>query len=158
MRPGTHKALQIYIKSRHHPEGDGKILHKYDQPTYPTQMKSSVKDLQPNLPIQPMSSSLWPDSYSAENVHNYHFVPLIPENIVNGTWLKMCVNRIAFTSFLLSDSVFIYIYIFLSCLHSRYSLRGHGVCSLVSRETSLELRSELWSDALLVTIIDFSGI
>jgi len=36
--------------------------------------------------------------------------------------------------------------------------RGRRVCSLVNRETLLELRSELRSDALSVTAIDFSGI
>jgi len=37
-------------------------------------------------------------------------------------------------------------------------VRGRGVCSLVNRKTLLELRSELRSDALSVTTIDFSGI
>jgi len=37
-------------------------------------------------------------------------------------------------------------------------VRGRGACSLVNRETLLELRSELRSDALPVTTIDFSGI
>ena len=34
----------------------------------------------------------------------------------------------------------------------------HGVCSLINGETLLEVRSELRSDALLATTIDFSGI
>jgi len=37
-------------------------------------------------------------------------------------------------------------------------VRARGVCSLVKRETLLELRSELRSDALPATTIDFSGI
>jgi len=37
-------------------------------------------------------------------------------------------------------------------------VRGRGVCSLVNREILLQLRSELRSDALLATTIDFSGI
>jgi len=37
-------------------------------------------------------------------------------------------------------------------------VRGHGVCSLVNRETLLELRSDLRSDAHPATTIDFSGI
>jgi len=37
-------------------------------------------------------------------------------------------------------------------------VRGRGVCSLVNRETLLELRSELRSDALTATTIDFSRI
>jgi len=37
-------------------------------------------------------------------------------------------------------------------------IRGHGACSLVNRETLLELRNELRLDALPVTTIDCSGI
>jgi len=56
-------------------------------------------------------------------------------------------------------------------LYSRYSLyrvvefilpilpvQGHGVCSLVNREMNLELRSELRSNTLPATTIDFSRI
>ena len=38
------------------------------------------------------------------------------------------------------------------------AVRGREVCSLVNRETLLELRSELRSDALSATTIDLSGL
>jgi len=39
-----------------------------------------------------------------------------------------------------------------------FPVQGQGVRSLVNQETLLELRSELRSDALPVTTIDFFGI
>jgi len=39
-----------------------------------------------------------------------------------------------------------------------FPVRGRGVCSLVNKETLLELRSKLRLDALPVTTIEFSGI
>jgi len=39
-----------------------------------------------------------------------------------------------------------------------FPVRGRGVCSMVNRETLSEHRSELGSDALPATTVDFSGI
>ena len=48
----------------------------------------------------------------------------------------------------------------LTSIYSRklFSVRRHGISSPVNRETLLELSSELRSDALPVTILDFSKI
>ena len=49
-------------------------------------------------------------------------------------------------------------YLLIGFLSYLYLVRGHGACSLVNRETLLELWSKLRSEALLVTTIAFSVI